>query len=260
MESDLSSEVISRGLDTRIVGGRVLYLTTVSSTMDAARREAEDGAPEGMVVVAETQTAGRGRFQRPWVSPSGVNVTLSILLRPQPDELPRLNMAATLAVVRAIGVTTGLQSAIKWPNDVHLGGRKVAGILIEGQAKVGAAPYAILGIGLNVNFDPASYPEIAALATSLAQETGGPVSRLAVLQALLREMDGLYAALRRGDSPWEEWRGLLETLGRRVRVQWRGVVEEGLTVEVDREGSLVLERADGSRVTLPAGEVTLRVG
>ena len=260
MKSDLSPEAISLGLDTRLVGRRVLYLVTVSSTMDAARREAEGGAPEGTVVVAESQTAGRGRFLRPWVSPPGVNLYLSLLLRPRPDELARLNMATTLAVARAIGTVTGLQAAIKWPNDLHLSGRKVCGILIEGHVDAHAAPYAVLGIGLNVNFDLAPYPEIGALATSLAQETGGSVSRLAVLHALLREMDGLYAALQRGDSSWEEWRSLVETLGRQVRVQWQGVVEEGLATEVDREGSLVLERADGSRVTLPAGEVTLRVG
>ena len=254
----LSVEAIQEGLNTSVVGRRVVYLSSTTSTMDEARREAEAGAPEGTVVVTEDQTGGRGRFQREWVSPVGASLLLSVLLRPALHQLPRLNMAATLAVVRAIRGVTGLEARVKWPNDVLLGGRKTCGILIESRLEGEGVAYAAIGIGLNVNFDPGAYPEIAATATSLMRETGGPVSRLATLRGLLRELDELYAALGGGEGMHREWRGLLETLGSRVRVRWGDQSEEGVAVDVDRDGNLVLERADGSRVTLPAGEVSLQ--
>ena len=256
--TDLSAEAIQRGLGTHVIGQRVLYLAEAPSTMAVARREAQAGAPNGTVVVADAQTAGRGRFARVWVSPPGVNLYLSVLLRPRLHQLRQTNMAATLAVVRAIHATTGLQPTVKWPNDVHLDGRKTCGILMDSKIEDGGVRYAIVGIGLNVNFDPTPYPEIAATATSLMQQAGRPLPRLLVLQTLLRELDGLYADLGRGESVWQEWRGLLETLGRRVQVRWGDQVEEGLAAEVDQEGDLVLERPDGTRVVLPAGEVTLQ--
>jgi BirA family biotin operon repressor/biotin-[acetyl-CoA-carboxylase] ligase len=227
--------------------------------MDATWREAVAGAPEGTVVLAEEQGTGRGRFQRVWVSPPGVNLYLSVLLRPSLGELPLLSMAAGVAVVRAVRATTGLRSGLKWPNDVLLGGRKVCGILVEGRALGPRSQAAVVGIGLNVNLDPGLYPEIGAVATSLKQQAGKPVSRLGVLRALLLELDQVYLAVRRGASVRGGWLSLLVTLGRRVRVRWGEVVEEGLAVGVDAEGGLVLERPGGARVTLPAGEVTLSV-
>ena len=257
--ADLNVETIRDGLATRIVGQRVLYLPETSSTMDVARQEAEAGAPDGTLVIAEHQTAGRGRFQRQWVSPPGVNLYFSILLRPRLGELHRMNIAATLAVARAIRTTTGLHPTIKWPNDVRLNGRKVCGILIENQVEGDRVHYVIVGIGINVNFDPTPYSEIATLATSLMREAGRPISRLDMLRAFLEEFDVLYGALKRGESVRDEWCGLLETLGRHVQVRWDQQVEEGLAADVDEEGNLVLERADGSRVTMLAGEVTLQV-
>jgi BirA family biotin operon repressor/biotin-[acetyl-CoA-carboxylase] ligase len=256
-EGSLSVESIQAGLNTSVIGRRVICLSSTTSTMDEARREAEAGAPEGTVLVAEEQTGGRGRFQREWVSPAGANLLLSVLLRPSLSQLPRLNMAATLAVVRAIRGVTGLSPRVKWPNDVLLGGRKTCGILIESRLEGDGVAYAAIGIGLNVNFDPGVHPELAATATSLMREMGAPVSRLETLRRLLRELDALYAALRRGGSLHQEWRGLLETLGSQVRVRWGDQSEEGVAVDVDDDGSLVLERVDGSRVALPAGEVSL---
>jgi BirA family biotin operon repressor/biotin-[acetyl-CoA-carboxylase] ligase len=240
--------------------------------MDVARRMAESDCVEGTLIVADTQTSGRGRFNRPWASPPGTNLTFSIVLRPSPELLRDMNMAATVALVRCIGDVSGLKSTVKWPNDLRIGGKKVCGVLIEGHLAVrpqkGARgnSYVILGVGLNVNYDPTPVLDPPSEATSLARELGRPVARLDGLRAFLRAFDELYRTLDAGDSLYQEWRSCLDTLGQHVRVRWgdsdtsgQASVEEGLAADVDRNGDLVLCRADGSTVSLNAGEVTLRV-
>jgi BirA family biotin operon repressor/biotin-[acetyl-CoA-carboxylase] ligase len=183
-----------------------------------------------------------------------------------------MNMAATVALVRCISDVSGLKPTVKWPNDLRIGGKKVCGVLIEGHLAVrpqkGARDnsYVILGVGLNVNYDPTPVLTPPAEATSLATELGRPVARLDVLRAFLRAFDELYRTLDAGDSLYQEWRSCLDTLGQHVRVRWgdpdtsgQVSVEEGLAEDVDRNGDLVLRRADGSTVSLNAGEVTLRV-
>ena len=253
----LSAAAIRKGLKTGVLGRRVLLLERTASTMDVARQEAERGAPEGLLVLAEEQTAGRGRFGRRWTSPPGVNLYISLLLRPSLAVLPGLGMAAGLAVARALRRTTPCSPLLKWPNDVLLNREKVAGLLIESQVEGERVRYAVLGVGINVNWDPTAEPEVAGLATSLSREVGRTISRLAVLRAFLEEMDALYTHLREGGSVWEEWRGLLVTLGQRVRVAWGEQVVEGVAVDVDRSGSLVLQRPDGSTVHVSAGDVTI---
>ena len=194
-EATLSSRDVKHGLTTAVIGSRVRCFRSLSSTMDTARRMAEGGAPEGAVVLAERQTQGRGRFERPWVSTPGQNLSLSIILRPPLDRMRSLNMAASVALVEAIHATTGLIATVKWPNDVRVNGKKVAGLLIEARAPsddVERCGYAILGVGLNVNHDPTPSLTPPAEATSLALALGRPVDRLRVLQAFLRSLDALY--------------------------------------------------------------------
>lgn len=260
----LSREAIQQALATRSIGRNCIYLVSATSTMDRAHEEARGGAPEGTIVVAEEQTAGRGRFQRPWVSPKGSAIYLSVVLRPELPHLLKLNMVASLAVVRSVRAETGLEPRVKWPNDVEIGGRKLCGILIDTALKGNAVDYAILGIGVNVGLDPARYPEIAGTAASLSQALGRPVRRLPILGALLLELEALYAAVRRGESVLGEWRRCLSTLGRQVQVTWpgdpekRSLAEEGTAEDVDEEGALLLRRPDGVRVRVVAGEVSLR--
>ena len=241
----------------RLIGGRLLRYHTLPSTMDEARRLAREGIPEGSVVVTANQTQGRGRFGRSWISSPGACVTLSVVLYPEAQVLPILGIVATVGVVRAVHRLTGLMCAIKWPNDVRISGRKVCGILVESEVFPEGKATAIVGIGLNVNMDPAAHPEVAETATSLARELGTELSMEKAEDVLLEEMEAVYAAARRGGEVLQEWRDALETLGQQVEVRWGESVERGLARHVDGWGYLILERKDGSTVTLAAGEVTL---
>ena len=257
----LSKGIIESSLTTTRMGFRVPYSSTTGSTMDDASKLARENAPEGTLVVAEQQTAGRGRFQRTWVSPPAVNLYFSLLLRPRTEHTSQLTMMASLALARVLHsiALDKDQVAIKWPNDVRMSGRKIGGILIENSlSQESVDNFSIVGMGVNVNFDPGEYPEIRDTATSLQCELDHPVSRLALLGAIMEEMEELYLAIRQGNSVREEWVSMLDTLGQQVQVAWGEQVYEGYAQGVDEGGSLVLRLGDGSLQTLAAGEVTLR--
>jgi BirA family biotin operon repressor/biotin-[acetyl-CoA-carboxylase] ligase len=258
MNDNLSADAITAGLETRFTGHRVLYYPRLTSTMAAARREAKRGAPEGTVVIAGEQTAGRGRLGRVWLTPRG-NIALSLVLYPRLVDLPSLIMLASLAVVHSLKAVTGLKSQIKWPNDVQINGRKVCGILIETDVRQDKVNYAVIGIGLNVNLRLGDFPpEIQSLATSLSEELGREVPRLSVIRSLLVEIEKLYLTLKSGASLYEEWRDNLVTLGQRVRVKSAEDMYEGMAESVDRDGSLLLRGAHGQLTRIIAGDVTLR--
>jgi len=248
---------LEQRLATRWLGRSLVYCTVASSTQDVARREAEAGAPPGTVVVADEQTAGRGRLGRSWISPPGQNLYLTVVLRPPKPQVAQLVMAAPLAVALAVEETTPLQAGIKWPNDVWIGRRKVSGVLIETEIRGDEVQYALVGIGVNVNMDVAAFPEIIEVATSLRQELGREVPREDVLAAILNHLE----ALLEGPSPeevWRRWRERLITLGQQVRVLWGQEVIEGLAEDVDAQGHLLVRRPDGTLVAIEAGDVTLR--
>ena len=255
---DLDIDMVRSALSGRVVGSRVLWLDSVTSTMDEARRLADEGRAEGLVVVAGEQTEGRGRFDRRWVSPASSSLLFSVLLRPKSSHLPYVNMAATLAVADAVAECVRTVPAIKWPNDVRIGGRKVSGILIETDSGVGRLRYALVGIGINVDLNVSDHPEIAETAASVNSEAPEPVDRTTLLLDVLRRLDDLYSSVRAGNSLTPEWAPRLETLGKRVQVSWGHRMFEGVAREVDERGNLVVERSDGTRVTVAGGEVTLR--
>lgn len=256
-ESDISPEAVSRRLTTRFVGRNFRYYPSVTTTMDVAREEAKAGASEGTVVVAEEQTTGRARLGRTWINPPGV-VAASIILHPEMSQLIRLTMVASLATSRCIEKATGLKTTIKWPNDVLVNGKKISGILTESALRGQSVDWAVIGIGINVNFDPKAYPEIADIATSLSVELGKKVSQLEVLLHLLNELESSYLALRRGEPIYQQWRDKLETLGKVVQVKTGLDLEKGYAESVDEDGALLLRRSDGSLSRIVAGEVTLR--
>ena len=165
---------------------------------------------------------------------------------------------ALARALRRIADGRGGAVTIKWPNDVRMGGRKIGGILIEGSlAQDGADGFSIVGIGVNVNFDPSEHAEIRDTATSLLGELGRPIPRLGLLAALMEEFEALYLARGQEDALREEWASMLDTLGQRVSVTWGDAVYQGVAEGVDDEGGLLLRLADGALLSLSAGEVTL---
>ena len=248
-ENDLSAGSISRGLATRFIGRRTVYHQRLPTTMDAARDEARAGAAEGTVVVAEEQTAARGRLKRTWLSPQG-NLAFSVVLYPTKAQLSTLIMVSSLAVVGGIEAVTGLQAGIKWPNDVLVASRKVCGILIESSFQADRLDYAIVGVGINVNLKPADFPEITPIATSLSLEVGKSVSRLRLIRAVLSEMDRLYLAPQ--ETVFRQWQDRLVTLGSDVRVTSGDTALNGVAESVEPDGSLMLRLPDGrlTRITI----------
>ncbi len=257
VENNLSPASITSNLGTHFIGQRVICYPSLTSTMAEAKQEAQLGAVEGTVVIADEQTAGRGRIKRVWLSPKG-SIALSIILYPSVVNLPSLIMLASLAVVHSIEVVTGLRSQIKWPNDVLVNDRKVCGILIESSLRGNIVDYAIIGIGVNVNLRLSDFPEIQSTATSLSAELGRDVSRLRVIRQLLVEVERLCLALQAGESIYEEWRDSLVTLGRRVKVKSGKTVYDGVAESVARDGSLLLRHSNGSLSKIVAGDATLR--
>ena len=255
---ELDVERLSSKLTCCVVGREIHLYEELESTMDEAKGMAEDGAPEGAVVIAEAQTSGRGRFDRTWISAPGKDLVFSVVFRPDAAQAPYINMAAALSVRTVVADVTGLNASIKWPNDVKLAGRKVAGILIEGMVSRESIEYTVLGVGLNVNSNPASSPEIAETATSIYRETGTMFDRTDFLMQALHDLDRRYALIKDGQSMKQEWATQLETLGQRVVVRWRDRVEEGTATGVDEMGNLVIAREDGTTKTVVAGEVTLQ--
>lgn len=289
-ENRLNCRVIEQHLATRLLGRRLVYLPITLSTNDIAREEGRSGAPEGTLVVADEQTAGRGRLRRTWLAPAGSSLLMSLVLRPplQPDKVFCLVMISATAVAEAIEQVTGLPCGIKWPNDIFIRGRKVAGILSEMSLVAGEIDFTVIGIGLNVNADLSTLDEIAATATSLSTELGHAVSRERLLCQVLLEFEKRYLilldAINRGgchnlngaslsddnervadasisywsDAISQEWRSRLITLGQWVTVHDGDKVEEGLAEDVNSSGALLIRRSDGSAIQVAAGDVSLR--
>lgn len=247
-----------------VIGRDIRWYETLPSTNGLARRLAEHGVPEGTVVVAERQTAGRGRLGRSWTSPAG-GIWLSVVLRPALpiDRFPLIGLAACDATARTIEEMTGLRARLKWPNDVLVEGRKVAGLLLEaGPASEAEPAWLVVGIGLNANVAPEALPDRPYYpATSLQAVLGRPVDRGRLLRALLRVLDGDYQELSRGGgaAALGRWRARSETLGRYVRVATAAATVEGLAAGVDESGALLIRADDGTQRRIVAGEVTQEV-
>lgn len=256
--SDLSAAAIANRLTTRRFGRPVYYFDAIGSTMPEAVARARSGDPEGALVIADAQTAGRGRLGRTWLSEGGVNLTFSLVLRPTLDQLRGLPVAACLAGARAVRAVTGLPALIKWPNDLVVEDRKFSGILIDAEILGQTVAQVIYGQGINVNQDVTRFPEIAGTATSLALEAGRPIDRLDLLVRFLAELEAAYDRLLTDPPPIAEWIALSATIGRRVEARSGDRIETGLAEAIDDEGALLVRRDDGSLARLLSGEVTLR--
>jgi BirA family biotin operon repressor/biotin-[acetyl-CoA-carboxylase] ligase len=258
---DLSVEGIQAGLGTEFVGRNTIYLAETGSTNEDARRVAQEGAPDGTVVITDHQTSGRGRLERRWEAPPGCCLLLSLVFRPElaAHQVQRLTIICGLAVADAVESETGLRVELKWPNDVVLDGAKVAGILTEIGWTGQRLDYVIVGIGLNVNLDPRQLPgDLLMAATSLSHVLGSQVARLPLLQALLRAVERRYLALKAGHSPHAEWAGRLATLGKPIVVSGAGTILNGVAEGVNADGALLVRLADGRLETVLAGDISLR--
>ena len=252
--------------DYRCAGWDVRVVERVGSTNDALLEAGRQGAAEGVVMVADVQTAGRGRLDRRWEAPPGSCLLMSLLFRPPEPftaSAPRVTMACGLALVDAIAEIAGLDVPLKWPNDLIVtrdgGWAKIAGMLSEIGSDVGAPPFLVVGIGLNVNVPAAHLPNLAPNATSLLVERGHPLSRVALLDAFLQRIATRYAGLRTGDDPLPEWRGRLVWMGQQVQVHTPTESVTGVAVTVNDTGALVLRLPDGSLRAFSVGDVSLRV-
>ena len=250
-------------LTTHYVGRRFFYRPVTESTMDDARRMAERGMPHGMLILAEEQSAGRGRAGRGWVSPPDVNLHFTILLYPDQSGLRPLSYVTPLAVALAVEAQTAatgrqVDTTLKWPNDVLIADKKLAGVLIETENLDGKL-VACIGVGINVNLEVATYPEIRDIATSVREALGYSVSREELLATFCNQFEALYEESLSGSKrPFEMWRERLVTLGREVVAQGPGIRYEGRAVDVDEDGALIIAINDGERVRVEAGDVTLR--
>lgn len=263
-----------------VVGRRVLRFGQVGSTMDIAAEFAASGEPEGLVVVADEQTAGRGRAGRTWQAPPGSALLLTVVLRPDVpgDRLGVLAPLAGVAVAEAVEAETGLACWLKWPNDLWLGernaGRKAAGVLASARLAGDRSAYVLLGIGINVSTPPTALPAGAtslavamALARAAAGEAGfdeaggtgevGP-DRERLLSELLARLDALYSAFVAGSGrpPLDGWRERAALLGEPVTVEVAGVVHRGVHAGIDDDGALLLRQSDGSVERIVAGDLT----
>ena len=248
------------------------------STMDMAWEMARVGAPDGTVIIADEQSAGRGRYERAWISEGAEDILCSIVLKPRLSLVPELLMIAALACVD-VTENYGLTSGLKWPNDVQINGRKLAGVIAESITEAGAANHtvttsisrsdsesrgmiAVIGIGLNVNLNPMDHTEIRGRSTSLSFELDRTVDRAEVFETLMHSVDRHYSHILSGGTVLPAWREKLTTLGREVTVAYGKPSPlpelKGLATDVDSLGRLIVRDENQRDWPVSSGEVTIR--
>jgi BirA family biotin operon repressor/biotin-[acetyl-CoA-carboxylase] ligase len=271
--SGFSAEAIARALRTRCLGRPVVFFERVGSTNDVAHRQALAGAPEGLLVVADEQTAGRGRLGRSWLALKGTSLLFSLLLRPvlQPAHAGLLTMCLGLGAVEGVEIVTGLRPALKWPNDLLLAGCKLGGMLAELRTAEGQIEHAVLGLGINVNVT-LEEPRWTSLSTVL----GRAVDRAELLAGIMACCETWYGTVvaahaQAGDHRAETgalnsevgeqihaaWAARLDTLGRLVAVSTSAGELRGRAVGVSAQGALIVEKEDGGKQAIWGGDVTV---
>jgi BirA family biotin operon repressor/biotin-[acetyl-CoA-carboxylase] ligase len=280
--STLSGDLIRHRLKTRVIGQNVIYAPQTGSTNTELKRLARQGAPEGLLYVADEQLVGRGRLERSWRAPAGSSLLTSLLFRPGDYisliQLQQLTMVCALAMADAIEQLTSLSPRLKWPNDlVGPDGKKLAGILTEAEIEENRLNWVVVGLGLNVDIDFTGYTNsepdrpgkpgsghlpLAQTATSLSMllERDTKDLRLPLLQRYLELVEQRYIALQQGASPQPDWQARLIGLNEPITITNLNQNErmEGVLVGVDNNGALLLRRGDGEIMTIVAGDVTLR--
>jgi BirA family biotin operon repressor/biotin-[acetyl-CoA-carboxylase] ligase len=252
---------IRKQLRTRVIGRQIRHFDSTASTSWVAKKLADETDPEklhGMVIIAEEQTGGVGRLGRAWVSPAG-GIWATILLKPKIplDHLFMITMAGSVAIARAIRKEYGISALIKWPNDIFIGDKKVAGLLLELSAEADDVHYALLGLGIdaNVSLDELS-SNLRDTVTTLQAEVGHTVDRVALLARVLREFELRYQQLEDAeyDSIIREWKSLSLTLDHRVAIKTVNKTFTGEAIDIDAHGALIIRKDNGKVERVIAGD------
>ena len=258
MEQSIRCFLKTQGL----IGSTIHCFDEIDSTNTFLKQKALEGATDGTVVLAEFQTAGRGRMARSFQSPKGKGIYLSVLLRPKlsPERIACVTALAGVAVCEAVEKVCGVRPGLKWPNDPVLGKRKLGGILTELVMMPDGTPAAVLGIGLNVLQNETDFaPEIRSVATSVSMEVGHPVVREELISELICQLERAYAALRSED--WSEWVRIYKEdcvhIGKQIRLIDPNGEKTVTAIDIDETFGLVVEE-EGLRRTVRAGEISVR--
>lgn len=257
----LSPEEIKKDLKTDLLGCEVIYQEEVKSTNSVAKSEARQGAKEGTIIVAGEQVGGKGRLGREYFCPPG-GIWFSVILRPdmKPAFASQLNFVSVISLAKTIDELTDLVPEVKWPNDVLINGKKVSGILTEMSAEIDQINYLIPGIGINLNIALDEFPsDLKNKATSIQEESGEQISKLDFFLLLLEKLEEEYFKLQKEgfEKIIEDWKEYNITLGNEVTVTSNSEVLTGQAVDIDKEGSLLVELPNGTTEKVVAGDVTL---
>ena len=246
---------------TEWAGCEIYYFDSIDSTNTKAKELAEEGHPSGTLVVADRQTAGKGRRGRSWESPSGIGIFMTLMLKPEinPNHASMLTLVAAMATTRAIRRVTGVPAMIKWPNDIVMNGKKVCGILTEMSAQFDYINHIVIGIGINVHNE--DFPEeIAQTASSIYLESGQRIHRASLIETFLEEFEDVYAEyLKTEDMEGlvKEYDAMLVNRGRQVRVLDPKEPFEGKAMGITKKGELIVDTWE-SRKLVSSGEVSVR--
>jgi BirA family biotin operon repressor/biotin-[acetyl-CoA-carboxylase] ligase len=262
--STLTSESIKRLLKTETLGKVIYLFEEIGSTNEVAFELARNGAPEGTVVIADSQTQGRGRLQRRWISPPGVNLYISVIFRPSiaAKNAPFLTLVASIALAETIK-NEGANTLIKWPNDILINWKKVAGVLTAMQPRGDEVDFVVVGVGVNLNMTRETMKkemgEVAEIATSLREELGHEIERARFTADLINEIEMWYQRfLKNGKSPIiKEWMRRWGAINRRVQVKFNETVVEGTASGIDENGYLLIKKDDGTTERIISGDVIL---
>lgn len=262
----LDEKIIIDGLENSIFACNFKLHETATSTNVILKDMAKNGAPEGTIVIAEEQTAGKGRLGRQWLSKKYENLMFSVLLRPRgvlkPESAFVLTMIMALGVRKGILKITGLDPSIKWPNDIYFHEKKLAGILTEFSVKEKRLEYVVVGIGLNVNQEPLESDAVKGLlkpATSIKKEAGKTISRNLLIVEILKGLERYYLSVLSGnmDDVYKEWNDCSMLMGREVEIAMPKGNARGRAVRIDRTGALILENENGEEIRILAGDASV---
>ena len=258
-ESDAAN--VKDNLNCVHIGSEVLFLPEIDSTNNLAKKYTKNNAKEGLVIIAESQTGGRGRKQKFWHSPPETGIYLSILLKPnlESEHLPFITLLAGVSAISTINEFSHQEANLKWPNDILINNKKICGLLCEMTQKKNNSFYVIIGIGINVNQLPGQFPDsLKKTATSLRIVNGSPVDRLTVIRSLLTTLDHEYQLfLAEGKSSViKKWKLHTDLFGKRVAVKRGSIMITGTATNLDESGRLILRHDKGHYEAIDSGEIT----